>query len=214
MGQNTHFSQMNFVEEIYLSFGNQSWRRHRGGMNPGTPPFFLSQPSNLRQASQIWESRNLSFRLLNVFLGGGVQGRETKKRNRSTSKLVCSSSQKRSVPQEESQERHQREHRLPNKSKATCPYFISSFQKQFSGVGEVPCPPPFPQSYCCHLSSLHISYRLSSKGDETLRFHIFPPNPKMLPSFEQGEGELCKGHLTGGSQTIFISLVPGSPKLI
>lgn len=72
MGQNTHFSQINFVEEIYLSFGNQSWRRHRGGMNPGTPPFFLSQPSNLKQASQIWESRNLSFRLLNVFLGGGV----------------------------------------------------------------------------------------------------------------------------------------------
>lgn len=72
MGQNTHFSQMNFVEEIYLSFGNQSWRRPTGGMNPGTPPFFLSQPSNLRQVSQIWESRNLSFRLLNVFLGGGV----------------------------------------------------------------------------------------------------------------------------------------------
>lgn len=71
-----------------------------------------------------------------------------------------------------------RAHRLPNKSKATCPYFISSFQKQFSGVGEVPCPPPFPQSYCCHLSSLHISYWLSSKGDETLRFHISPSQPE------------------------------------
>lgn len=42
----------------------------------------------------------------------------------------------------------------------------------------------FPQSYCCHLSSLHISYWLSSKGDETLIFHISPPNLKRLPSFE------------------------------
>lgn len=54
----------------------------------------------------------------------------------------------------------------------------------FSGTGEVPYPPPFPQSYCCHLSSLHISYWLSSKGDETLRFHISPPNSKRLLSFE------------------------------
>lgn len=61
----------------------------------------------------------------------------------------------------------------------------------FSGIGRVPYPPPFPQNYCCHLSSLHITYWLSFKGDETLRFHISLLHPERLPSFEEGEGELC-----------------------
>lgn len=45
----------------------------------------------------------------------------------------------------------------------TCPYFISSFQKQcFPGLEKCPHP-PLPQSYCCRFSSSDML--LSSKGE-------------------------------------------------
>lgn len=103
-------------------------------------------------------------------------------------------------------------HRLPNKSKATCPYFISSFQKQFSRVGEVPCPPPFPRSYCYHLSSLNISYWLSSKGDETEISHFSLPTPRTYPALNRGKESYAKGTSFEAARLILISLVPRSPK--
>lgn len=71
------------------------------------------------------------------------------------------------------------------------PIFYQQFSKaMFSGVGEMPYPPPFPQGYCCHLLSLHISSG-SLLSEMRLRYHISPPNPRGYPTLNRGE-ELCK----------------------
>lgn len=56
-----------------FGFGKSNWRRPRGGMNPGKPPFH-SFPSLQFKASKpnLGGSRNLSLRLLIVLLGAGV----------------------------------------------------------------------------------------------------------------------------------------------
>jgi hypothetical protein len=57
-----------------------------------------------------------------------------------------------------------RENTISQTKVISCPYFISSFQKQcFPGLEKCHIF-LFPQSYCCHRSSLYISYWLSSKG--------------------------------------------------
>lgn len=184
-------------------------------MNPGTPPFY-SFPSLQFKASEpnLGGSRNLSLRLLIVLLGGGgclgKADKEKKQVNLKAGLLILL--EKICTPGVEP--RGTREH-TGSETKVKQPaHVLSVFKSNVFRGWRTAMSSSFPQSYCCHLSSLHISYWLSSKGDETLRFHISPPYPKRLPALNQEEGELCKGPPTWGSYSILFSFVPGSPNLL
>lgn len=97
----------------------------------------------------------------------------------------------------------------------TCPYFISSSQKQcFPGLEKCHILLPFPKATAATFH--HCTWVTGSllREDELWDFTFLLPTPRGYTALAKEEGELCKGPLiTWGSQTVLISLVPDLQKL-
>lgn len=103
-----------------------------------------------------------------------------------------------------------REHAGSQTKVITCPYFISSFQKQyfrgwrraiFSFLSPKLLLPPFILVH-------------TWLGEMRLRFFCFSSQPLEATQLWEGEAALCKGVLNQGSYSYPHSLVPGSTKLL